>query len=75
MPPVRFQFANINNLFVEYRGRQRRRQRRRVAEGFERVFHGARAAGGDQRDVAHRADLRQLLQVVAVAHPVPVPSY
>ena len=34
------------------------------------MFHSARAAGGDQRDVAHRANLRQLLQVVAVAYPV-----
>ncbi len=70
VPPVRFQFANINNLFVEYRGRQRA-VNVGVAEGFEEVFHSARAAGGDQRDVAHRANLRQLLQVVTVAHPVP----
>lgn len=54
---------------MEYRGRQRA-VNVGVAEGFEEVFHSARAAGGDQRDVAHRANLRQLLQVVAVAYPV-----
>ncbi len=41
-----------------------------IAEGFEKVFHGARATGGNQRDVANFTHFFQLLEVVTVTHAV-----
>ena len=51
-------------------GRGQRAVHVHVAEGFQEVFHGARAAGGNQRNVADRADFFQLLEVVPVTHAV-----
>ena len=41
-----------------------------IAEGFQEVFHGARATGGNQRDVANFTHFFQLLEVVTVTHAV-----
>ncbi|MEN1417267.1 hypothetical protein AAIG96_36115, partial [Pseudomonas aeruginosa] len=41
-----------------------------IAEGFQEVFHGARATGGNQRDVANLTHFFQLLEVVTVTHAV-----
>ncbi len=44
-----------------------------LAKHRREVLHRARAAGGDQRDVADLADRAQLLDVIAAAHAVTAP--
>ncbi|MNP59611.1 hypothetical protein D3C76_1546170 [compost metagenome] len=42
----------------------------RITKRFQKVFHGARAAGGNQGYLAYLTDLPQLFQIVTVAYAI-----